>query len=264
LNDLLDLLQKLETEANGGLESSAQFRALIQETEKWILSTSFQLMTQNSLSITNEEQTEAQMEAHEALLQEMNDYAHVLEELRHKGQEQIQRYPSLKESIEFQLGNLADSYDSLLRTGNQIKARLADSLAVFKAYEETLRSIMGNLDQWEPAISETIQEPIRNREDLTTKMEVGRNFHNQIQGEKSRLNLAVQNASSAAASLSRPSSPQEALHQPIPDRELAVRSRLEDNIDQVRQSCLIPKPGILNSKQKFFPHMPELHRTQFY
>ena len=58
-------------------------------------------------------------------------------------------------------------------------------------------------------------------------------MHNKLQGEKNRLCIAVQEASAAAASLSRPSSPQEAVIQPIPDMEIAVRARLEDFIDHV-------------------------------
>ena len=59
-------------------------------------------------------------------------------------------------------------------------------------------------------------------------------MHNKLQGEKNRLSLAVHACEAATASVSRPTSPQEALLQPIPDRELAVRSRLEDLIDQVK------------------------------
>lgn len=57
--------------------------------------------------------------------------------------------------------------------------------------------------------------------------------HNRLQGEKSRLAVAVQACEAAAACISRPSSPQDTAHAPIPDREIAVRVRLEDLIDQV-------------------------------
>ena len=47
------------------------------------------------------------------------------------------------------------------------------------------------------------------------------------------MSLAVQACEAATATLSRPASPQEAIMQPIPDKELAVRGRLEDLIDKV-------------------------------
>ena len=60
-------------------------------------------------------------------------------------------------------------------------------------------------------------------------------MHNKLQGEKGRLAVAVQACEAAAACISRPSSPQDTVPPPIPDRELAVRARLEDLIDQVCQ-----------------------------
>lgn len=63
--------------------------------------------------------------------------------------------------------------------------------------------------------------------------------HNKLQGEKNRLSLAVQACEAATASLSRPTSPQEAIMQPIPDKELLVRARLEDLIDQVCFRCMM-------------------------
>jgi nesprin-1 len=45
--------------------------------------------------------------------------------------------------------------------------------------------------------------------------------------------VAVQACEAAAACISRPSSPQDTIPPPIPDRELVVRARLEDLIDQV-------------------------------
>ena len=44
---------------------------------------------------------------------------------------------------------------------------------------------------------------------------------------------AVTACEAATAAVSRPSSPQDAVSFPIPERELAVRVRLEDWIDQV-------------------------------
>lgn len=58
-------------------------------------------------------------------------------------------------------------------------------------------------------------------------------MHNKLQAEKSRLAVAVQACEAATASISRPSSPRDILPPPIPIRELEVRARLEDFIDQV-------------------------------
>lgn len=45
--------------------------------------------------------------------------------------------------------------------------------------------------------------------------------------------MAVQACEAATASISRPSSPRDALPPPVPIKELEVRARLEDLIDQV-------------------------------
>lgn len=58
-------------------------------------------------------------------------------------------------------------------------------------------------------------------------------MHNKLQAEKSRLAVAVQACEAATASISRPSSPRDILPPPIPIKELEVRARLEDLIDQV-------------------------------
>lgn len=59
-------------------------------------------------------------------------------------------------------------------------------------------------------------------------------MHNKLQGEKSRLAVAVQACEAATACISRPSSPQDTMPAPIPHQELVVRARLEDLIDQVQ------------------------------
>lgn len=58
-----------------------------------------------------------------------------------------------------------------------------------------------------------------------------------LEGEKSRLSAAVAACEAAAACISRPSSPQDPTTAPIPDREIAVRVRLEDLIDNVSNNC---------------------------
>jgi nesprin-1 len=233
----------------------------LHDAEKKLLETSFALMATNSLYITNREQTLDQITEHEALLGEMTNYQATLKDINAKGLALIVRFPSTKDITEKQLENLKASFDSLLSTAHQIKARFLDSLAKFEAYENTLEDISKNLNKWEPEVSKELEIPITNVDGATKRLEYVRvceafgtysvlrvdfkhfmpcvlqSMHNKLQGEKNRLSLAVQEASAAAASLSRPSSPQEAVIQPIPDMELAVRARLEDFIDHVRLIC---------------------------
>lgn len=54
-----------------------------------------------------------------------------------------------------------------------------------------------------------------------------------LQNEKTKLALAVQACEAAIASISRPSSPIESSNSQIPEQEICIRLRLEDNLDQV-------------------------------
>ncbi|GLH12193.1 Dystrophin, isoform B, partial [Gryllus bimaculatus] len=210
----------------------------LQNTEKWILQTSFTLMAHNSLYITNKQQTLEQIQQHEALLEDIQKYQAVLDDIRAKGHGQIKRYvsstPSIQETIEKQLNNVQDSYNSLLHTAIQIKKRLMESLAKFQEYEETLESIKKNLDVYEQLITKDFQPPVGNLALTHQLLEETRELHNKLQAEKSRLAVAVQACEAAAACISRPSSPQDTMPPPIPDSELLVRARLEDFIDQVQ------------------------------
>ncbi|XP_036347665.1 uncharacterized protein LOC118757043, partial [Rhagoletis pomonella] len=58
-------------------------------------------------------------------------------------------------------------------------------------------------------------------------------LQNKLNNEKSRLAAAVQACEAATASISRPSSPLETAIQAIPERELIVRAKLEDLLDQM-------------------------------
>lgn len=89
-------------------------------------------------------------------------YQEVLDDLKSKGNAQIQRYvlstPSIQSTVEQQLSNIRDSYGSLYNTAQQIKARLEESLLKFKQYEDTLESIWSNLDSYQPLIDKTVDE----------------------------------------------------------------------------------------------------------
>ncbi|KAG5889989.1 hypothetical protein JTB14_035905 [Gonioctena quinquepunctata] len=220
------------------LEDHNNYHQKLQDTEKWLLQVSFQLMAHNSLYITNREQTEEQLAQHEVLLDEIQKYQATLDDVKSSGQAQIHKYvattPAIKDTIEKQLDNVQDSYNSLLQTAIQIKNRLVDSLAKFKEYENTLESIMRNLDEYEPIVAEEIEKPIENLKTAQSQLETAKMLHNKLQNEKSRLGLAVQACEAATASISRPSSPRDTLPPPVPIKELECRARLEDLIDQVQ------------------------------
>lgn len=161
----------LETE----IREFTDYHNALQDTEKWLLQTSFQLMAHNSLYITNREQTLEQLALHDALLEEIQSYQDNLDGVKAKGRGQVEKYlalqPGLQAKIEKQLKNVQDSYDSLLHTGFQIKKRLEESLQKFQEYEDALESIMRNLDEWEPEIEQQLQGPIDNVESSSKRLE---------------------------------------------------------------------------------------------
>lgn len=236
-----EVLRELVGERKKLIEKEIQeynaYHAALQETEKWLLQISFQLMAHNSLYITNKEQTLEQIKQHEVLLAEIQKYQEVLDELKAKGHGQIDRYiaanPLIKSTIQLQLQNVQDSYNSLLTTALQIKNRLAESLAKFQEYENTLESIMKNLDTYEAEMTQALDAPLDNLTSAEESLESARTLHNKLQGEKARLALAVEACEAAAACVSRPGSPLDALPIQVPAREVEVRTRLDDLIDQV-------------------------------
>lgn len=92
----------------------------------------------------------------------VNRYQEVLDDLKSKGKAQIHRYisstPSIQSTVEQQLNNIQDSYNSLYNTAQQIKARLEESLLKFKQYEDMLESIWSNLDDYQPHMNKSIDE----------------------------------------------------------------------------------------------------------
>ena len=100
-----------------------------------------------------------------------------LDNLSAKGHCQIERYltttPHIKQTIEQQLSNVQESYNSLLDTAKQIKSRLEESLEKFMEYERTLESIMSNLDEYEEAIQPDV-EPTLTLEQAQHQLEATR------------------------------------------------------------------------------------------
>lgn len=214
----------------------------LQDAEKWLLQVSFQLMAHNSLYITNRAQTQEQIDQHEILLNEIQKYQSNIDDLKAKGFNQIERYestsPNIRSTIETQLKNVQDSYDSLLNTSVQIRNRLQESLGKFEEYENILDSILKNLEDYESTIGD-LDEPATTLEMARAQLKTAQNLHNKLQSEKSRLAIAVQACEAATASISRPSSPLEPNIPQIPEKELTVRAKLEDLIDQVNIRIII-------------------------
>lgn len=235
--DCATRMQDLQSEMN----DYQTYHTKLQEAERWLLQVSFQLMAHNSLYITNREQTLEQIQQHEALLSEIQKYQTNLDDLRGSGKSQIERYerstPTIRLTIESQLRNIQDSYNSLLNTSVQIRNRLHESLAKFQEYENTIDSIMTNLATYEPIIAEKLEAPATDLEMANEQLKCATELHKKLQSEKARLAVAVQACEAATASISRPSSPLESALHPIPERELIVRAKLEDLIDQVCAIC---------------------------
>jgi len=223
----------------------------LQEIEKWLLQISFQLMAHNSLYISNYDQTKEQIAQHETLLDYIQKYQANIDDLDAKGQQQIKRYEpfssTIRERIESQIKNIQDSYNSLLHTSIQIKNRLYDSLNKFKEYEETLDSIMQNLDGFEKVIDLEMEKPINTLNDAKVQLQLMQSLQDKLQQEKQRLMLAVQACEAATASISRPSSPVFNQSPAIPEKELLVRAKLDDLVDK-----LLPCIDVLIEKVKGF------------
>lgn len=237
--DCNNYINELEDEIN----DYTSYHQALQDVEKWLLQISFQLMAHNSLFISNQQQTKEQIKQHEALLDEIQKYQSNIDELNTKGQSQIKRYetttPTIRDTVESQLKNIQDSYNSLLQTSVQIRNRLHESLAKFQEYEDTLNSIMRNLEEYEPIIETELDTPPTTLEMAQNQLKCAQNMQNKLNQEKSRLANAVQACEAATASISRPSSPLETAMQVIPERELIVRAKLEDLLDQVMENFLL-------------------------
>ncbi|KAF5292003.1 hypothetical protein FQA39_LY14120 [Lamprigera yunnana] len=243
--ELVKLCDTRKNQLEAELQNHNAYHQQLQDIEKWLLQVSFQLMAHNSLYITNREQTEQQIAQHKVLLEEIESYQAKLDDVKAKGKAQVDLYsaeaPEYKESVEKQLNNVQDSYNSLSQTAIQIRNRLYESLAKFKEYEDTLESIMSNLVTYEPIINDELNQPVSNLKEAHSQLEMAKNMHGKLQSEKSRLAIAVQACEAATACISRPSSPRDVLPPPIPHREMEVRARLEDLIDQKHKDFSLPE-----------------------
>jgi nesprin-1 len=85
--ECLSLRRAIEKEA----EDYNTYHQQMQETEKWLLQISFQLMAHNSLYITSREQTQQQLQEHKNLLAQIQEYQSSLDRVREMGNVQIAR-----------------------------------------------------------------------------------------------------------------------------------------------------------------------------
>lgn len=230
-----DMIKKVQAE----IEDFVEYNQLLQETEKWLLQVSFQLMAHNSLFINNKETTQEQLAQHEILLTDIQKYQINIDDLRSRGQGQISKYehcnPYIRTTIETHLKNVQDSYDSLLKTSVQIKSRLEDSLAKFQEYEDTLDDLDRKLTLYQEEVPSPDDERPNQLGVCLEDLERAKAISSSLQKEKQRLAAAVQACEAATASISRPSSPIEMAMQPIPEKELRVRAQLDDLSDNVSE-----------------------------
>ena len=169
-----DMIESLEDE----IKEFNEYQTALQEIEKWLLQVSFQLMSENSLYISNREQTEEQIIKHDDVMTNIKEYQQTLDRVKNKGHKQINRYigtmPSIQEKIERQLHNIQESYNSLLGTATQIEKRLKESLAKFEEYEATLETITNNLEEWEPTIVEETNTAVQTMEEAKYQLDMTR------------------------------------------------------------------------------------------
>ena len=170
-SNTLSLLNIIEQE----ITMHNEYNKGMQETEKWLLQVQFQLMAHNSLYITTREMTQQQLGQHEILHNDIKAYQDTLNLIREKGNAIGEKYketnPDLSATLDHQHLNVQESYNTLLQTATQIKNRLQNSLEKFNEYEETLRSIFENIDNWEPEIQEQMNLPLSTFEEANAELE---------------------------------------------------------------------------------------------
>ncbi|KAK6181528.1 hypothetical protein SNE40_009363 [Patella caerulea] len=158
------------------------FHETQQDCEKWLLQTSFRLMSHNSLNVSTMELTERQIEKHKAILREITNYRSTMDHVNKIGQELIINNPrvfKLSEQIQAQLQNLEESYTNLQATAQQIKERLQDILNKWQDYKDLLETtevyLSGDVVEWiqetDSNIPDSIDEAQKQRESAQAMLE---------------------------------------------------------------------------------------------
>ncbi|KAG1668684.1 Nesprin-1 [Nymphon striatum] len=208
----------------------------------WLLQQSFQLMSHNSLFIATLVETDNQLKQHLDVMQEIREFQQTIDKTKNKGQILIDKYKTevkgYRVKIQEQIENIQSSYDYLKQNAINIRKRLEESKIKFQEYEGALDHCEKILDDVEITLSEdvtflTIEEA---QKALASNKAIVENLNAQIIS----LQDAIQGCLEAQASLSRPSSP-EALpaSMMIPEREVNMKIRLEDDIGQAEERVVM-------------------------
>ncbi|ESO86156.1 hypothetical protein LOTGIDRAFT_167389 [Lottia gigantea] len=151
------------------------FHETQQDCEKWLLDTSFRLMSHNSLNVSTMELTERQIEKHKAIVREITNYRSTMDHVNQIGQSLVLNNPNilkLAEQVQSQLQNLEQSYVNLQSTAQQIKDRLQDILKKWQTYKKLLEKteeyltddVVEWLEEAESNIPDSIDEAQQQRE----------------------------------------------------------------------------------------------------
>ncbi|KAG1668681.1 Nesprin-1 [Nymphon striatum] len=229
----------------------------------WLLQQSFQLMSHNSLFIATLVETDNQLKQHLDVMQEIREFQQTIDKTKNKGQILIDKYKTevkgYRVKIQEQIENIQSSYDYLKQNAINIRVsgkRLEESKIKFQEYEGALDHCEKILDDVEITLSEDVtfltieeaQKALASNKVLLKYVLLLMHFHIKIiQAIVENLNAqiislqdAIQGCLEAQASLSRPSSP-EALpaSMMIPEREVNMKIRLEDDIGQAEERVVM-------------------------
>ncbi|XP_013784499.1 nesprin-1-like, partial [Limulus polyphemus] len=230
LNRCLEILSQLESE----LQTLQDYQHALQETEKWLLQMSFNLMSHHSLQISSLPQTQDHLEKHKRVLEEIERYQTVIDKVKAKGGVIIETYKerTIENQINKQLANIQESYDSLLASAEQIEARLDQAFQKFRTYEETLNQCDKLLAELEPELAQENETTPQTLEVARENLDNSKTALSQLVMARQQLQTAIQGCVEATTSLSRPSSPEDAIVSPLPERETQIKIRLQDFIEQ--------------------------------
>jgi nesprin-1 len=239
--DYTAVKQKCDTKLNEveqDIEEFTEYNSNLQEIEKWLLQMSFQLMAHNSLYIMNTSQALEQISQHDFILTNIQNFQQNIDQLKQKGHMVVERFAqksshNIQHTIDIQLANIQESYNSLLNTSIQIKNRLTESLKKFQEYENALANIDKKLDEYEILINDLIQQTGQDLKEAQRLYNSAQDIYKNLLKEKEFLATAVHSYEAAKACISRPSSPLDAQSQIVPEKELLTRARLEDCLDQI-------------------------------
>ncbi|XP_067130355.1 LOW QUALITY PROTEIN: muscle-specific protein 300 kDa-like [Centruroides vittatus] len=233
-----ELLSQLEYE----MKNIQNYQQSLQETEKWLLQMSFHLMSHHSQQINNLAQTQDEIQKHGAILNEIQQYQKVIDNVKDKGYHLINNYkdqaPEIEDQIKQQLANIQESYDSLLTSAEQIKAQLEDALRKFMNYEETMNNCSRLLTNVEPQLTSDINYKMLSIDSVKDKLDSTKDILSKLNTAKQQLETAIQGFAEATSSISRPTTPDDGLDTKLNERELQINVQLHDFIEQAESQIL--------------------------